>query len=225
MSIYWLEKDDLFKTVLKKLQPENIVLDIGCGIRPQNFIKPAVHICCEPFEQYIEVLQDKIKNSGDRNYVIIKATWAEVVQLFPSKSVDTVFLVDVIEHLEKKEALALLQATETIVKHQIAIFTPLGFLPQEHPNGKDAWGLDGGAWQEHKSGWQPEDFDVSWDIYAAKAFHTTDNLGILLDQPYGALWAIKTMQADTSRPVIFTKRQKAHILVDKFIDSLKLKLP
>jgi hypothetical protein len=222
MSVYWLETNDLFSTVLKKLHPVNVVLDIGCGIRPQNFIKPSVQICCEPFDQYIEILQDKIKTFYDRNFLIIKATWAEAVKLFPPKSVDTVFLVDVIEHLEKEEALALLQATQNIVRHQVAIFTPVGFMPQNHPDGKDAWGLDGGAWQEHKSGWQPEDFDDSWDVFAAKKFHTTDNQGKALKDPYGALWAIRTLQTDITRPLAFTKRQKAHILVDNAIDFLKI---
>ena len=102
MDISWLEKEDLFPTVLKKLQDVDIVLDIGCGIVPQTCITPSVHICCEPFEQYVELLQKKIKNEYDRNYAILKATWQEAVRLFPPRSIDTVFLVDVIEHLEKK---------------------------------------------------------------------------------------------------------------------------
>ena len=221
MSVFWLQANDLFRAALKELQPVNVVLDIGCGIRPQNFIKPSVHICCEPFEQYITVLQDAVKTNYDRNFVIIKATWEDVTKFFPAKSVDTVFLVDVIEHIEKEEALALLQASEAIVRHQIAIFTPLGFMPQYHPDGKDAWGLDGGAWQEHKSGWQPDDFDDSWSVFAAKEFHNTDNMGKPLENPFGALWAIKTLKLDAAKPPVHTKRQKAHILVDNAIDFLK----
>jgi hypothetical protein len=222
MTVFWLKKDELFPVVLGKLKQVNIILDIGCGIRPQNFIKPSVQICCEPFDQYIEILQENVKNLYDRNYVIIKSTWTEAVNLFPPKSIDSVFLVDVIEHLEKEEALALLKATEAIVRHQIALFTPLGFLPQEHPNGKDAWGLDGGAWQEHQSGWEPTDFNDSWDIYVSKVFHTTDNKGTPFEHPYGALWAIKTMQFDNQKSQLITsKRQKIHILLDKTIDLLK----
>ena len=71
-------------------------------------------------------------------------------------------------------------------------------MPQQHPDGKDAWGLDGGMWQEHKSGWSPEDFDDSWDIYASKVFHTADHEGKPFDEPFGAFVAVKTFSRDTA---------------------------
>jgi len=58
----------------------------------------------------------------------------------------------VIEHLDKTEAEILLKQTEKIARVQIAIFTPLGFMPQHHDNGKDAWGMNDATWQEHRSG-------------------------------------------------------------------------
>lgn len=193
MATKWFETANLFPAVLRSFRKTEVVLDIGCGIMPQQFVRPSVHICCEPFQEYISHLQDKVRYESDRSYVIVNATWAEAVRIFPPKSVDSVFLVDVIEHLEKEEAVALLKKTEQIARKQVALFTPLGFMPQSHPDGKDAWGLGGGVWQEHKSGWQPEDFDASWDIYAAKEFHAADSLGRKLDTPYGALWAIKNL--------------------------------
>ncbi len=195
-NITWLAAENLFPTVIAKLEKVDTVLDIGCGIRPQELIVPKVHICCEPFTQYIEVLQEKIKNASDRLYIIMKATCAQATMLFPKKSVDSIFLVDVIEHLPKRKALKLLKKTEEIARRQMAIFSPIGFMPQSHPDGKDAWGLNGGSWQEHKSGWLPEDFDDSWEIYASKDFHKTDNMGKILEKPYGAFWAIKNLVAE-----------------------------
>ncbi len=192
MRITWLESEKLFPTAVSQLEKVDIVLDIGCGISPQKFIIPKVHICCEPFRQYLDVLKDKIKQSPDRHHIFINASWSEAVNLFPPESVDSVFLIDVVEHLVKEEAVKLLKLTENIARRQIAVFTPLGFLPQEHPDGKDAWGLNGGVWQEHKSGWYPDDFDDSWDIYASKVFHTADNMGRPFETPFGAIWAIKT---------------------------------
>ncbi len=90
MGITWLETEELFPTVIKKLEQVEIVLDIGCGIMPQRYIRPLVHICCEPFPQYIEHLQNKIKDEYDRSYVIVNASWADAVNIFPPKSVDTV---------------------------------------------------------------------------------------------------------------------------------------
>jgi predicted SAM-dependent methyltransferase len=218
MKITWLDKEQLFPTVISKLEQVDVVLDIGCGIMPQRYIRPLVHICCEPFVQYVDHLMDKVKNEYDRNYVVIHANWAEAVKLFPPKSVDTVILVDVIEHLEKEEALRLLKETEKLVRRQLAIFTPIGFLPQSHPDGKDAWGLDGGQWQEHKSGWQPDDFDVNWDVYASKVFHTSDNLGREFETPFGALWAIKNIDSFTEEKV-FVQTKGRNKLIHLLLNS------
>ena len=198
MNLYWLEKDRLFSKAIRRLQKVNIVLDIGCGIRPQGYICPLVHICCEPFEEYCEVLTNQVRQKTDSHFIILRAGWEEAIKFFTPKSVDTVFLLDVIEHLDKQEGLELLRLTELIARRQIVIFTPLGYMPQKHPDGIDAWGLNGGEWQEHKSGWLPEDFNQSWDIYACKEFHFTDHAGNLFDKPYGAFWAIKTVQNNDS---------------------------
>ncbi len=201
LNTIWLAKHELFPAALRELRPAEVLLDIGCGIMPQKYIRPLVHICCEPFAQYVQVLQEKVRNEADRRYVVLNASWAEVVRIFPERSVDSVFLIDVIEHLEKEEALALVRATESLCRGQLVVFTPLGFMPQHHPDGKDAWGLDGGRWQEHKSGWQPEDFGASWRTFAARSYHEADNLGRRFDTPYGAMWAIKDMAgAEDAKP-------------------------
>jgi hypothetical protein len=192
MAVHWLEKETFFETVLKGLVPAEVVLDIGCGIRPQPYVRPLVHICCEPFDQYLTRLGETLRREHDRSYVLLKATWAEAVLLFPPHSVDTVFLVDVVEHVDKEEALSLLEDTAKLARRQVAVFTPLGYYPQKFACGPDAWGLDGGKWQEHRSGWVPEDFDKSWEVYATREFHTTDGRGNPLEKPFGAMWALRT---------------------------------
>jgi hypothetical protein len=193
MAVHWLEKETFFETALKRLVPAEVILDIGCGIRPQPYVRPLVHICCEPFGQYLSRLDETLRDEHDRSYVLMKASWEEAVRMFPPKSVDTVFLVDVVEHVEKEEAVALLRETAKIARRQVAVFTPLGFYPQEFTGGPDAWGLDGGTWQEHRSGWGPEDFDGSWEVYATREFHTTDPQGNPLEKPFGAMWALRTV--------------------------------
>ena len=192
MNISWYEREQLLAEITKKLEYAEVILDIGCGIRPQELIKPKVHICCEPFGQYIDYLQKEVEKTALGNYIIIKAKWQEAVEIFPPKSVDSIFLLDVIEHLNKEVGLKLLKPTEDIARRQIVIFTTLGFMPQEHPDQKDAWGFDGGVWQTHRSGWWPEDFDEQWDIFGCRDFHTHDNMANQLKVPMGAFWAIKT---------------------------------
>lgn len=195
MDITWFKEKKLLKDeVKKKIKPVKIILDIGCGIRPQNLIQPVVHICCEPFGQYIAYLQREIVRKSSCYFILLKAKWEEIIGIIPVKAVDSIFLLDVIEHLDKEKGLKLLELTEKIARQQIVIFTPLGFFPQEHPDGKDVWGYEGGSWQTHRSGWLPEDFDQSWKIYACKDFHRIDNMQNKLKKPIGAFWAIKTLK-------------------------------
>ena len=196
-NIRWIEREELFPLVIKKLQSTDVILDIGSGIMPQKFIRPLIHICCDPFAQYVEHLQRKTQNVVDRLYLVIKASWKDVIDKFTDNSVDTIFLIDVVEHLEKEEGMHLLNLTERIARNQVVLFTPLGFMPQEYSEQIDAWGLDGGAWQEHKSGWSPKDFDDSWNIYACEDYHLLDNSGVPFTKPFGAFWAIKNISPAT----------------------------
>ena len=199
MNIIWTDKSRLITTAMKAMKSARVLLDVGCGIVPQQYLRPAVHICCEPCQEYVQHLKQKLKDEAfrDRDYVLLNMGWDDAVQYFPEKSVDTVILVDVIEHLEKKEGMRLLAATEKIAREQVILFTPLGFMPQHHDDGKDAWGLGGADWQEHKSGWLPEDFcGEEWEFFAAKDFHAIDSNGKLLDKAYGAFWAIKKYRND-----------------------------
>lgn len=191
-NMQWVGADDFFRAGMATLLPSCVLLDIGPGIRPQNYIIPLVHICCEPFQQYVERLRAIAARATDRMFVIQAMTWQQVVENFSADSVDTVILSDVIEHLDKDEGRRLLERTKTIARQQIAIFTPLGFIPQHHEDGIDAWGLEGGAWQEHKSGWLPEDFGEDWRIIASNDFHRIEDAATGKVNTYGALWAVYT---------------------------------
>jgi hypothetical protein len=193
MRISWVSADKLLDSAQRRLAPVDVLLDIGCGIRPQSLVAPLVHICCEPFPEYAERLQETVQATPGRPFVVLRLSWAAAMEVLPDRSVDSVFLLDVIEHIEKEEALRLLRATERVARRQIAVFTPLGFMPQPRTGGPDAWGLGGDVVQEHRSGWLPEDFDDSWEIVASKDFHTTGHDGKPLSEPFGAFFAIKNL--------------------------------
>src|SRR5262245_13050393 len=208
-AVRWCQAESLLTDIQQLLLPCETVLDIGCGINPQNYVRPVIHICCEPFHQYVERLQEIVAGQTDRIYVVMEAGWDEVVRIFPPNSVDTVFLVDVVEHLEKEDGRRLLAQTEHIARSQIIIFTPLGYMPQHHCDGKDAWGLDGAAWQEHRSGWLPEEFDESWQVLACNNFHAADNMARRLEKPFGAFWAARTrpQKAELAQGTVATYQQ------------------
>lgn len=192
MNEYWFDRETLEQNVVLQIQPVEIVLDIGCGIRPQKFFKPKIHILCDPCPEYIDILQNRFV--GQSHYVFLKGSWEEVLRLLPDRSVDAVFLLDVVEHFEKEEGRQLIHECERIARRQIILFTPLGFLPQDGDgDSKDGWGLSGGRWQVHRSGWTPKDFDRSWEVFGSKTYHHLDGKGERLVHPRGAFYAIKSV--------------------------------
>ena len=213
MRIRHIPKRDLSREVRRRLSRSDVILDIGSGIRPQDFIKPKIHICCEPFGPYVSELQRISRENFWTNILVLQATWPEVVRLFPRRSVDTVFLLDVIEHLDKEEGRLLLAATIPIARKHVIVFTPLGFLEQTHPDGKDAWGFDGGSWQEHRSGWEPEDFGEDWESLVVRDFHQEDNLGRKYQIPKGAFVAIYSARPSAEKPTRIVFFEKLKVLL------------
>ena len=188
MATHWLDHLTVDELVRRIVLRTPIVLDIGCGIRPQSLFKPAVHICCEPHAEYLEALKDYFKGA---NAVLIPTSAQDAVKWMPDKSVDSVFMIDFIEHIEKSEGEAILKECERIARQEIVVFTPLGFMPQHYEgNELDAWGLHGTRWQTHRSGWVPEDFP-SWHVFGAARYHTVLDRATGEQRSYGAFWAIR----------------------------------
>jgi hypothetical protein len=172
------------------MSPANSVLDIGCGIRPQQYISPGFLICVEPHLEYVEILK---KNLNQTNSIIIPLDGRTALQSLPDKSIDSIFLIDVIEHMPKDIGFELIKECERVARNQIIVFTPLGFMPQEvHDSGIDGWNLNGGELQDHKSGWYPEDFS-GWNIVGCKHLHIMDYAGTTINPPYGGFYAIKNI--------------------------------
>jgi hypothetical protein len=119
--------------------------------------------------------------------VFLNARWDEVIGMLPDKSVDSVYALDFIEHLEKEDGLRMLREAERVARVQIVVYTPDGFFPQSHaPDGRDRWGMDGGFWQTHRSGWGTEDFGEGWDFVISPDFILLDEHNQPLEQPMGS---------------------------------------
>lgn len=190
---YSLVLGDFFKEMKKNILRTNVLVDIGCGIRPEVFFEPSVHICIEPFKQYRDIIKPYFPNRS--NTLFIKTDALDGLKNFDDDSVDSVFMFDLIEHLTKEDGLDLIKEADRVARKQIVIFTPLGFSPMFYQNkdDKDAWGLDGIDVQEHKSGWTPDDFDKTWDFYICKNCHDSflpEEKAV--GKKYSAMMAIKT---------------------------------
>jgi hypothetical protein len=151
----------------------DVVLDVGAGIRPMAWYAPAEHICVEPFAPYAE----RLEAAG---YMVLRATALQALRSIEGP-VDAVYMLDVIEHMDKPEGLHVIELAKTHAR-QIVVHTPHGFQPQTG----DVWGLGGEFWQEHRSGWTPDDFP-GWAIH----LHPVDN-------SFTAVWtAMPPPPADT----------------------------
>lgn len=124
-------------------------------------MKAARHVCVEPHSEYQEWL---LKNG----YEVLQSTALDALR--KAEYLDTVIMLDVIEHMEKPEAQEVIRLCLDKAR-QVVIFTPMGFCVQEYDEGdKDAWGMNGTAWQTHRSGWTPDEF-AGWQIFTDESFH------------------------------------------------------
>ena len=193
---YFSTAIELLTTVEKTVRETEVVLDIGCGISPMNYFRPKLHLMVEPWKEYSDILA--YRHSGDKSIIIIRTGALEALRQFADNSVDSIFLLDVIEHLEKEEGRLTIIESERVAREQIVVFTPLGFMPQHmEDNQSDGWGLGGRTVQKHHSGWEPEDFSAAWSFYICRDFHSIDFKGERLEQNYGAFYAIRNFDDKT----------------------------
>ena len=129
------------------------VLDVGAGVRPIDWYAAELHICVEPHAPYAQRLLEN-------GYRVVQATAKDALKLVVPGTFEAIYMLDVIEHMERDEGLEVIQLMLAAQPKQIVIYTPNGFLEQ---NGPDPWGMGGESWQQHRSGWHPHDFE-GWDI-------------------------------------------------------------
>jgi hypothetical protein len=156
----------LRKLIATKVHSHDTVMDIGSGNRVLDLVE---------WKELYRV--DPILKTTD-GYYDTMGTWVDAIKIMTDKKIDCVFLMDVIEHLYKDDAIRLLKTTTRLTK-QIVVFTPLGFFPQED-----------GEWNTHRSGWFVNDFGPGWNTAILEDFHTVDFKGNKLDKPISALLAI-----------------------------------
>ncbi len=132
--------------VLKKELNGNIktVLDVGCGRGPFKVFRDYESTGVDIFPKSIKAA----KANGNYKRLIC----CDVRKMdFPAKSFDAVTCIEVIEHLNKTDALALLANMERIARKRIIIMTPWGY--DKLPKGKE------NAYLEHLCGFDPSEFE------------------------------------------------------------------
>ncbi len=145
------------------------VIDVGTGTMQSLELSPVrVKIGVEAHRPYLEH-----RSSGDA--VPVNAEALGLSALFVPGAVDLVTMMDVIEHLEKADALEVMGQIETIAAKRVVIATPRGFFEQDAHDVFEA-GLGGEELQAHRSGWEVEDFTArGYRVAIVEGFHGAQN--------------------------------------------------
>jgi hypothetical protein len=122
------------------------VLDVGCGVA-----SPLAALGLDAVTIGLDrCLPDLARaRAAGTHDALVCADASSVDRLFAPASIDAVVALDVVEHLERETAVALLGRLERVARRRVVVFTPNGFVPQpatpENP------------WQEHRTGFSAAD--------------------------------------------------------------------
>jgi hypothetical protein len=81
MSVEWFDRESLDRTIQDRIQKTDVVLDVGCGIRPQAFFVPKLHVLCEPYAEYLRILQNRYAQRS--NVLILQSRWMPSASVSP----------------------------------------------------------------------------------------------------------------------------------------------
>ncbi len=126
------------------------ILDVACGLSLKSkFIPAQIRVGVDIYEKYFEHIE------SDVPYVVVKYDVRKLNEIFMPKSFDLVLALDIVEHLEKEESLAMIAQCESIARKAVVLETPKGYIPQNI----DILGYGGHTYQTHRCGWEVEELE------------------------------------------------------------------
>ncbi len=162
------------KQIIGAIKPTPSALDIGPGIRPFTWIEHEHFVCIEPHGEYCDILRKE-------GFKCVQDTALDYLNEGPA--CDTIYFIDVIEHMDKEEGRKVIDLAKEIATTQVIIFTPLGYMVQDcDGEDTDPWDMQGQKWQTHRSGWLTEEF-LDWQIFRDNSYHGRKKGGA-----FAAIW-------------------------------------
>lgn len=176
MTVNIVNHKDFLVAINELLLDSRTVLDVGCGVGAT-----LKEFCC-PFKIGVDAHRPYLENAElGEQFIKLNLTAERLSELFLPNSLDSVTLIDVIEHFDKEVAFDVLRQVEEIAVKKVIVFTPRGFFQQIDV---DHYGLGGEYYQKHRSGWEVEDFQkLGYNISIFSRFHNQENEAFL--QAYG----------------------------------------
>ena len=176
MTVNVVNHKEFLATVNELLVDSSTVLDVGCGVG--TTLK---EFCC-PIKIGVDAHRPYLENAKyGEQFIKLNFSAERLNELFLPNSLDSVTLIDVIEHFEKEVGFNVLRQVEEIAAKRVIVFTPRGFFKQIDV---DHYGLGGESYQRHRSGWEVEDFQkLGYNVVIFSKFHDQENKAFL--QVYG----------------------------------------
>lgn len=136
------------------------VLDVACGLSLKSQHVPTmVRVGFDLHRPYLEAAREQ---SPDVRWVPVQGDVLQLGEIFLPDSFDLVLALDIIEHVEKDQALKLLRDLEEIAKVAVVLETPRGFLPQD----MDILGFGQDHLQTHRCGFEKEELeDLGYQVF------------------------------------------------------------
>ena len=126
------------------------VLDVACGLSLKSrYIPAGFRVGLDLHRPYLEAVDTGVP------WVPIVGDATKLDELFLPNSFDLVLLLDIVEHVEKYQALDMIRQAEEIARVAVVIETPKGFLPQD----LDILGFDAHHLQTHRCGFETEELE------------------------------------------------------------------
>ncbi|KIL34702.1 hypothetical protein SD71_18220 [Cohnella kolymensis] len=159
---------DYLSIVKELIDPCFSLLDVGCGTGDRCFTVTGFIVGLEIHRPYLENRENR-----QPHIIPLNADAMKMDQLFMPKTFSAVLFMDTLEHFSKKDGLHLLKVAEEIATDKVVVFTPRGFFPQRN---YDYYNMQGERFQEHRSGWEPEDFlERGYYVLVLKGLHDAQN--------------------------------------------------
>jgi SAM-dependent methyltransferase len=134
------------------------VLDVGCG--PASPLA-SVGFAGRAFGVDVAPVSLAAARALGFHAGLVRAEATQIARVFRPRSVDAVVALDLIEHLERDAALALVATFEGVARRRVVLFTPNGFVPQS--------AAPDNPFQEHRSGFSVAELRARG--YAVRGIH------------------------------------------------------
>lgn len=151
------------------VHPDDVVLDVGCGILDWCDGKPLArrYLGVDAFRPYLGAIK--------RAVMTAHLGMPFGLRIFEDQSFDVVIAFDILEHLLERDGHELLEHVERIARKRVLLITPDGFAPQD---GIDAWGFGPNEMQRHLSGWPREKLEAMGYVHFVEVHEQAGHKGM-----------------------------------------------